>query len=131
MMRQETDLIAASLAAEPVPEDLMAVIARRLDRRADAERSGIKIILPALVFISTLLAVGLGWLPRLEHLSSIWGQFFHQGVLLDCFLFLVRAGRYLGGAALDGGPLLPTTALLLVCIVWLKVSIRKGGYARV
>lgn len=129
--RQEDALISSALASTPLPADLTAVIRRRL---LDVESGGgrwLHLVLPALLLISMLASLAFNWLPLAERIREAAGMIVGGVTMLELGLLAARAVASLAEAATAGSSLLPAATVLLICVVWLRAKIRKGGYAHV
>lgn len=128
---REDYLIASAIASTPLPADLAAEVNRRLKEMESGGGRWLRLTLPALMLISTMLSVYFNWLPLVVRLREVLGPLLSGNLILEFVMMAVNTAARLAQAAMAGGPLLPAVTVLAFCMFWLRIKMRKGGHAHV
>lgn len=130
-LRREEALLTAALSATPLPPDLAVTIKSRLSGTTHGGGGWLWYFLPALGLAGLFVAVMAGWWPLLERLRAITSLLGNGDLFLQLAFFTVKTLAGLAGTALRGGATLPALAVLVLCMLWMKITLQRGGRAHV
>ncbi|HBV97225.1 MAG: hypothetical protein JL50_09135 [Peptococcaceae bacterium BICA1-7] len=128
-LQEENRFIGAALAATPLPLNLEEFIRHRLRSKSRAEIRWLFILIPAAALTGILAVSAAGLWSLLENV------FFFAIMLAGGTLFteaaLIIAGllRQAALASLSGELALPALMVIVFCLTWIKIRLRKGGPA--
>lgn len=130
-LRREGALLSSALAATPLPFDLAAVIEYRMVATVDSGKRWLWFFLPALCLAAMSVALNTGWWPLFEKLRTLLNLLGFGDLLLQFAIFIAGILEGLADAAVRGKSVLPALTVLILCLLWTQLELRKGGKAHV
>lgn len=129
-LSSEYHLFAEALAATPLPPDLESLIKLRLTALKHEGGRPLWFMLPAIGIAGLLIAAYNGW----NLFEQVWtlARYLGTGDFLLQLLFTVTGVIFeFAGSILRGQPVLPSLTILVLCLLWMKIKLAKGGRVHV
>jgi len=126
-LQGETSLIGAALAGTPLPPNLAAFIGHRLRSQKETETGWIFISIPAVALTGIFAASAAGLWSLLENVLSFIKLMAGGTLISEAVLLMAGLLRQAARASLNGELALPALVVMIFCLAWIKLKLRKGG----
>lgn len=128
-LQGEASLIGAALAGTPHPPNLAAFIGHRLRSQKETETGWLFIIIPAAALTGVFAASAAGVWSLLENVATFIKLLAGGTLISETVLLMAGLLRQAARASLNGELALPALLVMIFCLAWIKLKLRKGGPA--
>lgn len=128
-LQGEAGLIGAALAGTPLPPNLAAFIGHRLRSQKETETGWLFIIIPAAALTGVFTASAAGVWSLLENVATFIKLLAGGTLISETVLLMAGLLRQAARASLNGELALPALVVMIFCLAWIKLKLRKGGPA--
>ncbi|MFZ5644862.1 MAG: anti-sigma factor family protein [Bacillota bacterium] len=130
-LRQEYEMIGQALAFYPLPANLEEFIKSRLYSTNRVNNRWTWLMMPAACLTGIFIASAVGIWSLLSGLLEFVKMLGGINLLPELALFLAEIARDVADSSIRGNSAAPALAVISLLVIWIKLSLRKGGHAHV